>query len=240
MRAKGTTSTARGVTLIELVVVVAIIAVVAAMAIPVMRAAAKNARVAGVALDLQEKLKGLPTRAMRDQTELLAIVVDALGDDPTNCVAAREECAAIYVVEPAAGFRLNEFNPSVPGEGWKNLTRIVYTDHLGKGIRFYTRAAGRPAPPPFAAVTAFHPAILGRCGGVRDCVAVRFRADGSAGDVPPDGGPGGAALGTAFVIGSDLSLHTGDAPEQENRASDQRGIVVTFPAAIVRAYPVAR
>lgn len=225
----------RGFTLLEMAVTVAIIAIVTALAIPTMRAARRNATVQATAFEVALRLDGLRNRALRDQRDLLAIVVDAPGNDPSQCPSGNTEatCASYYVLAPGPGFVLeDDFSPGA------RPANAEYVEHeiLGHGVKFYLPAAGRDAPVPFDAVSALDGQLLGDCKGAsatsRSCVGIRFRSDGEVSPEWPDGVELDEKLGVSFVLGSDV--------DRESAGSDQRGVVVTFPTGLVRAYPVAR
>jgi prepilin-type N-terminal cleavage/methylation domain-containing protein len=217
----------RGFTLLELMVTVAVIAILAALAVPMWRAAVKNATVQSATFELKVKLEALRMRAMREQRDLLAVVVDARGNLPTNCV--RNDCAAYYLLETAPGFRLDAFDPAVTP--YPDVDRFRHTEYLGNGIKFYLPSAGRAAPPPFQGVSAFDPQLVANCGTKR-CVGIRFRRNGTVQAEWPNGVAAGPKLGLAFVVGSDV--------DQETAGSEQKGIVVSFPAGLVTAYGVSR
>lgn len=212
----------------EMMVVVAIAAVLAAAAIPIMRAARRNASVQSAAFELRIRLDGLRARAMRDQGELLAVVVDVPDNDPEPCATGSgASCGAFYLLRPQPGFVLNAFDPDLPIANAQVLER----EQLGKGLKFYRPDdERRPAPRPFDAISAFDPELVGLCGR-RKCVGIRYRGDGEVSAEPPTGVAGAAKLGVSLVLGSDV--------DAETRGSDQRGLVVTFPAGLVRAYSLA-
>jgi prepilin-type N-terminal cleavage/methylation domain-containing protein len=221
---------ARGFTLVEMAVVVAIAAVLAAAAIPIMRAARRNASVQSAAFELRIRLEGLRARAMRDQGELVAVVVDVPDNDPEPCATGTgAACGRYYLLRPQPGFVLNAFDPDLPPIANAELLEV---EELGKGLKFYRPdVERRPAPRPFEAISAFDPELVGVCGR-RSCVGIRFRGDGEVSPEYPTGVAGAAKLGVSFVLGSDV--------DAETPGSDQRGLVVTFPAGLVRAYSLSR
>jgi prepilin-type N-terminal cleavage/methylation domain-containing protein len=219
----------RGFTLLEMMVTVGIIAILATIAVPTMRAARRNATVQSTAFEVALRIDGLRARAMRDQQDLVAILVDAPGNNPAGCRSGNLEanCVCYYLLAPQDGFTLNAFSTETP------TVNALHVEHdvLGHGLKFYLPAAGRAAPPPFNTVSAFDGELVGSCNG-RQCVAIRFRSDGEVSPEYPTGATGNPKLGLAFVFGSDV--------DAESAGSDQRGVVVTFPTGLVRAYPVAR
>ncbi len=216
----------RGFTIIEMMVVVAIVGILAGLAIVGFRAARRNASVQGTAFELALRLDGLRTRALRDGSDLVAVIVDA-GNVQQCAHGASSECGMFRLLRPAPGFALNAFNPAGPFLNASEVDR----DTLPFGIRFHRAADGRAAPRPFDATRIFDPELVGNCGG-RACVGMRFSGNGTVSAEYADGVPGNPKLGVAFALGSELTAET--------RGTDQRGIVVTFPAGIAKAFPTSQ
>jgi prepilin-type N-terminal cleavage/methylation domain-containing protein len=102
----------RGFTLLEVMTVVAIVGVVAAMAVPRLRAARRNASVASTGFELALWLEGLKNRAIRDQQDVVAILVDVPANDPMACARGADDfCGSTYLVRAPPGFALSGFNP---------------------------------------------------------------------------------------------------------------------------------
>jgi hypothetical protein len=56
----------------------------------------------------------------------------------------------------------------------------------------------------------------------------------------PNGVPGAQRAGLAFAIGSELTrTNATDTDPNRHRGSDQRGVVITFPTGLVKAFGVA-
>jgi prepilin-type N-terminal cleavage/methylation domain-containing protein len=217
---------ARGFTLVEVAVAVAILLILGAAAFSTMRAAKRNASVSSAAFELQVWLDGLRTRAMRDQRDLVALVVDvgspacATGHDPS--------CGRFVLLQPAAGFTVNGTNPGA--RAYLGAT-VLDDEQLPRGVRFHFTALPSVGPAPYDAIRPFEADVLGNCAG-RRCVGMRFRGDGSVEPEWPTGVAGAPKTGMALVLGSDLTGNVG--------GTDQRSVIVTFPSGIVKTFSVAR
>jgi prepilin-type N-terminal cleavage/methylation domain-containing protein len=228
---------AKGFTLLEVMVVVAIAAIVAAIAVPTLRSARRNANVSSIAFELVVWLEGLRSRAIRDQDDLVALVVDVPDNDPIPCARGRDaRCGAYYLIRPAGPtFALANFDPA-------NITTHSYLwdRQLPRGVRFHRHADGVASPPPYSAIRVFDPLLVGACAGGRSCVGIRFRANGDVEPIWPTGVPGASRPGLAFALGSELSPEASGAPgPMSHAASHQQAIAITFPAGIVKTYGVA-
>jgi hypothetical protein len=205
-------------------VVVAILGILAAAAIPIVRAATRNASVAGTSFELYLRLQGLRPKALADQETLLAVVVDAPGNDGSECFTGfLDKCARVFILRrPTAAWTLAGFSPSTPG----SEAEVVEYFHLGRGIRFALEKAGVAAPRPFDAVRTLDPAYVASCGG-RNCMAVRFSPNGTvsgegAGANPP------RVRGIALPLGSDMAT--------QSAGADARAVLVAFPSGIVKPF----
>lgn len=215
--------------MLEAMVVVVIVGIVAAMAIPTVRAARRNATLSGKSFEVALWLDGLRTRALRDQRDLVAVIVDVPGNDPAPCARGDDRSCGRYVlVRRLPGFRLDAFDPSTPA-GFANA-ELVDSEDLGRGVRFYRRADGFAAPRPFTAIAAFDPELVADCGG-RACVGIRFGSDGTVAPEYPTGS-GNPKVGVAIALAGDQ--------DAETFAADHRGFVVSFPTGIVKSFPVPR
>jgi prepilin-type N-terminal cleavage/methylation domain-containing protein len=218
---------ARGFTLLEVAVVVVIVSVLAAAAFSTMRSASRNASVSSAAFELTVWLDGLRAVAMRDQRDLVAVVVDAAAGGA--CASGDDRsCGRFALLQPAPGFTLNGTNPGA--RAYPSAT-VIDDEQLARGLRFHFTALTSVGPPPYDGIRPFEADVLGTCAG-RRCVAIRFRGDGSVGPEWPTGAPGPTKAGMALVLGSDLTGNTAGA--------DQRSVLVTFPSGIVKTFSVSR
>jgi prepilin-type N-terminal cleavage/methylation domain-containing protein len=225
-------SKSRGFTLIELVIVCALIGIVAVTAIVSFRAATRNANVGAVAWDLALKLQGQRAGALADQRDRVILVVDAPGNDASDCsVLSPNKCAEVYSLRPAAGWKLTDFDPA----DREDVDGVQDYEMLPKGVRLHLGATNHPAPKPFgnpldpsAGVRVFDADLTGTCGG-RTCFAIRFRANGEV-EAERAGTSTTTKRGFAFAVGSEL---TGT-----SNASEQKGVVLAFPTGIVKAFPL--
>jgi prepilin-type N-terminal cleavage/methylation domain-containing protein len=223
---------ARGFTLLELMVVVAIIGILATLAVPLIRAGRRNASVVSAASMLQMRIEQLQFTALSEQKDHVLVVVDVPGNDPSQCGAIfTSKCAQVLeLLAPTAAWKLQGFDVSSPAA---NTAGLVDQDVLGTGIRFYAGSSAA-LPKPFDAFAStfkvFDSELTATCAGGRACVAFRFKANGAVDAEPPDrtSPPTGAKSGHAFVIGSELS--------GQNRAADQRGILVAVPSGVSRTF----
>jgi prepilin-type N-terminal cleavage/methylation domain-containing protein len=233
----------RGFTLIEVALVIVIVGVIAAMAVPRMRAARRNASVQSTAFELGLWLDGLKERAIREQQDVVAIVVDVPNNDALHCAKGADAyCGSTYLVRAPPGFALNGFDPER-----MNLSGAthVHDRQLPRGIRFHLRATARPSVRPYQGVAIFDALLTATCStalGPRRCVGVRFAATGEVEPIWPTGAPGPQRPGLALAIGSELTRSTAGVLDTEarwHRGSDQKGIVITFPAGLVKTFGVA-
>lgn len=204
-----------GFTLIELMVVLAIVGILAGVAFGVSQAAQSNANLGSATFELALKLSGLKAQAISDQDDYLVVLLD--GTDPAACSAfAQGSCTRYYVLRtPTASWTLAGFNPTSPG------ANAAYVDHVAmpRGVRLHEAATGVP-PAPFAAIPMFDSALTATVAGKRR-FAIRFGRDGTVSAEGATGKPGYAFALTTSV----------DSP-----AADRRGMVVAFPAGIVRTF----
>jgi prepilin-type N-terminal cleavage/methylation domain-containing protein len=223
------TRTPRGFTLIELVIVVAVIGLLAAVGAIIARNSTKNANVSGSAYDLATRLMGIRPMALADGVDYYVVVLDAQGNDASTCGwLDRAHCVQYVLLKNVvtASFSLATFDPNA---GISNAELVDRRD-LPKPIRFmphtsqiaYTRA-------PFTGVNLFDTTVMQTCANSRACFMLRFDRNG---DVYPVQTASGVTTitgetGFAAVLGNDLPQGQGD----------QKGVLVSFPAGIVRSFP---
>jgi prepilin-type N-terminal cleavage/methylation domain-containing protein len=224
----------RGFTLIELMMAVAIFAVLAAIGITWSRASRRNAGVAATTAALQMRIEQLQYQALADQVDHVLVLLDVPNNDATQCGSILSSaCARLYQVRnPNPSWKLQDFDVNAPGA---NVDAIVDDDRLGEGINFYLAGAAATLPVPFTTYSAtfkvFDTDLVASCPGSRQCIAFRFKADGTVIPEPKDpSSPPGTKTGHAFAIGSELTGTTGGAR--------QLGVLVSSPAGVVRPFTV--
>lgn len=221
----------RGFTLIEIAVTIAIIAVLAGLAFGRSRAAARNVRLVQAADDLAAQLAGLRSTALSEGKDHLLVVVDAPGNekgkDPKPCADTVDTCAAAFVLAaPTADFKLAGFDPAHPD----SLAEFVASEPLPRHARFYLETPYKAPPAPFGGVAVLDDRFVATCASGSQCFAIRFTASGTVEPVTPAGGTV-AASGFAFVLASDAEL--------EGAGGDHRGVLVGFPAGVVKSWAYA-
>ncbi len=209
-----------GFTLIELAVAVAIAGIIAAAALAFWQNAVKGAASGDAAFDIGARLESMRAAAMRDGNTWVAVVVDAVGNDPSKCgFMNRFACAATCVLRDVqTGFDIATFKPGLPSKA------AILDDctFYGNGVRFQLTSAPVP-PPPFNTLTVNDPALVQTISG-RRTLGVRFEPSGEVKAELP-GGATTAATGVALAIGSNAVA-----------GAAQREVVVTFPFGMVRTF----
>jgi len=225
------TPTPRGFTLIELVIDVAVIGLLAAVGAIIARNGTKNANVGASAYDLATRLQGIRAQALGDGVDYYVVVLDAQGNDPTTCGwLNRAHCVQYLLLKNVvtASFSLATFDPNAT-LGISNA-EIVERRDLPRPIRFMPHSGQIPyTRPPFTGLNLFDTNVMQTCANSRDCFMLRFDRNG---DVYPVSASSGVATitgetGFAVVLGNDLPQGQGD----------QKGVLVSFPAGIVRSFP---
>jgi type II secretory pathway pseudopilin PulG len=207
-----------------MMVVVGIVGVLAALAFSVSRAAARNVYLRQAANELAMRATGLRTTALGAGQDHLLVVVDAPGNDASQCGMWNSvSCARYFILSsPTAGWTLAAFDPALPTAN----ASLVDTQVLPKGARFFL-APAYPAPPaPFANVAVFDARFTASCGGSR-CFAIRFTQTGTVRAEQPGGGSV-RAPGFAFVLASDAEI--------EGAGGDHRGVLIGFPTGVVKSF----
>jgi hypothetical protein len=202
--------------------VVAILGILSAITYGVSRAAFRNASLGSTTFELSARLLGLKATAIAEQTDHLFVVIDA--PDAAACSwTAPAKCGRYFVLRnPSSTFTLATFDPSAPGA----LAEYVDSDYLPAGVRFHPNPPGAP-PPPFAGVPMFSSELTVTSAPRR--FAIRFVRDGTV-----TGEKAGSATGPWAGYAFALTTTQLD----ETRAADRKGIVVAFPAGIVRTFSV--
>ncbi len=217
----------RGFTLVEMAVVVGIIAVLAVAAVVTVRAQRRNVYLRQAASELAMRAVGLRSTALSQGQTYVLVVVDAKNNDASQCGAFdTSTCARYFILSaPQSSWSLSGFDPGNPGAKAAVAESVVLPPHA----RFYVQGAYKTPPPPFDKVTVFDSRFFGQCVGGNNCFAIRFTMNGVA---LPELTGGGAQQppppGFAFILASDADL--------EGRGGDHRGVVVGFPAGVVKTW----
>jgi len=206
---------------------VAIIGVLAVLAYSVAKAQQRNVYLHQAAGELQLRVSGLRSKALSEGQDYLLVVVDAPGNDASQCSWSNSAACARYFIlyAPQATWTLGGFNPATPGA----LASVSEMDYLPRGARFYTASSYHAPPSPFDGVTVFASSVYGSCANGANCFALRFMTNGSVRAELPGGG--NQPTGFAFVLASDAEL--------EGAGGDHRGIVVGFPSGVVKTWSYA-
>jgi prepilin-type N-terminal cleavage/methylation domain-containing protein len=213
---------AKGFTLLELAVTIAIVGILAAMAYGISRAAVRNATLGSIAFDLSARLGGLKYSAITEQRDYLFVVLDA--PDATACgVTSPSSCGRWFLLRNPQSFTITGFDPDHPGAH----AEVVDRGELPQHVKFHPSPPGSP-PPPFGSVPLFNSELTATVGGIRR-FGIRFAGDGSV-TGEKAGSASGPWPGYAFVLTTDQYGDT--------RAADRKGVVVAFPAGIVRTFSV--
>lgn len=216
-----------GFTLIEAAIVIAVLGILAVAASSTFVSARANASASATSYEVVHRLHGLKTRALAEQRDYVAVIINPPGDVSTGCrTGSLDTCARFVVVKDAPpGWTPLNFDPNGP-TGGGTVDDIAQID---RGIVLDTGAIGQAAPAPFGTVTQLPDPMRFTCAGGQVCYAVRFSGSG---DVTPIGTAEAAALsGVSFGFTSDV--------EREKLRSERRAALITFPTGITRTYHYA-
>lgn len=202
--------------------IIAILGILATMAYGFSRATYRNASLGSVAFDLSARLTGLKYSAITEQREYLFVVLDAPA--PGACgVTSPSSCGRWFLLRDPQSFTLAGFDPDSPGAHAEVIDRGELPPH----IKFHPSPTGSP-PPPFGSISLFDSELTATASGVRR-FGVRFARDGSV-TGEKAGSASGPWPGYAFALTTDQY--------GEYAAADSKGVVIAFPAGVVRTFAV--
>jgi hypothetical protein len=212
--------------MVELLVTVAVMAVLATLAYSIPRAAIRNANLNSATFEFALRLSQVRSQALAEQVDYLVVGVNASRSEDCSWTDTNA-CTRYFILsDPRPGWSLSDFVPTRVGAG----LNASYVDDffMPRGVEFYRGVASTP-PAPFQAISFFDTSLTGNnCGG-QDCFAIRFEATGDVSGELAAGGTSSTSPGYALALTTTAIRDTA--------AADRRGILVSFPTGIVRAFP---